>query len=72
MPAAKPLSKEMILAAMSKTKSNRACARYLNVSYHHYKKWAKQYKVKDGEEKTLFDKQLNPMGKGVYCVFLIC
>jgi|15BtaG_2_1085339.scaffolds.fasta_scaffold03429_9 hypothetical protein len=65
MPAAKPLSKEMILAAMAKTKSNRACARYLNVSYHHYKKWAKQYKVEDGKEETLFDKQLNPMGKGI-------
>ena len=43
MPKAKPLGKEMIVAAMNKTKSNRAAARYLNVSYQHYKKWAKQY-----------------------------
>ena len=41
MPKAKPLTKEMILAAMSQTKSNRAACRYLNVSYIHYKKWAK-------------------------------
>ena len=44
MPKAKPLTKEMILAAMSQTKSNRAACRYLNVSYIHYKKWAKLYK----------------------------
>ena len=38
MPKAKPLTKEMIMAAINKTKSNRAAARYLNVSYIHYKK----------------------------------
>jgi hypothetical protein len=42
MPKAKHLGKEMILAAMAKTKSNKASARYLNVSYIHYKKWAKK------------------------------
>jgi predicted transcriptional regulator len=31
MPKAKPLSQEMIVAAMNKTKSNKAAARYLNV-----------------------------------------
>ena len=38
MPKAKPLNKELIVAAMNKTKSNRAAARYLNCSYQHYKK----------------------------------
>ena len=33
MPKAKPLSKELIMAAVNKTKSNRAAARYLNVSF---------------------------------------
>ena len=43
MPLAKPLSKQMVLAAMDKTKSNRAAARYLSVSYVHYKRYAKMY-----------------------------
>ena len=34
--ARKPLTKDMILAAMAKTKSNRAASRFLNVSYIHY------------------------------------
>lgn len=38
MPKAKPLGKEQIIAAMSQTRSNMAAARYLNVSYVHYKK----------------------------------
>ena len=53
MPKAKPLSKEQIVAATNKTLSNRAAARYLNVSYQHFKKWAKLYKNDKGE--TLFD-----------------
>ena len=58
MPKAKPLSKEMIVAAMNKTKSNKAAARYLNVSYIHYKKWAKLYKD-EATGKTLFEVHLN-------------
>ena len=64
MPKAKPLSKQQIVAAMSRTKSNRAASRYLNVSYPHYKKWAKLYKD-EKSNKTLFDVHLNPMGKGI-------
>ena len=45
MPKARPLGKEMILAAMAKTKSNKAAARYLNCSYIHYKMWAKRYEA---------------------------
>lgn len=64
MPLPKPLSKGQILEAMDKTKSNRAAARYLGVSYIHYKKWAKQYK-NEGEDFSLFVKHLNPHGKGI-------
>jgi len=64
MPRSKPLTKEQILAAMGKTKSNRAAARYLNVSYIHYKGWAKLYHEKEGGV-SLFEKHKNPSGKGI-------
>ncbi len=63
MPKAKPLTKEHILAAMAKTKSNMAAARYLNCSYVHYKKWAKFYESET--HKNLFDQHLNQSGKGI-------
>jgi hypothetical protein len=64
MPKPKPLGKEQILAAMAKTKSNRAGARYLNVCYTHYKKWARFYKD-EITGKSLFDLHLNRQGKGI-------
>ena len=63
MPKAIHLSKEQILAAMDKTKSVRAAARYLNVSYQHLKKWMKVYK--DEDDKTLFEAHKNQSGKGI-------
>jgi len=57
MPKAKPLSKEQIVAAQAKTKSNMAAARYLHVSYQHYKRYAKLYKLFDGHK--------NQSGKGI-------
>ena len=63
MPKAKPLSKEQIIAAMSKTLSNRAAARYLNVSYIHYKKWAKLYESDTHD--NLFEQHKNQCGKGI-------
>jgi len=63
MPRAKPLTKEMILAAMSQTKSNRATCRYLNVSYIHYKKWAKLYESDTHD--NLFEQHKNQCGKGI-------
>ena len=63
MPKAKPLSKELIMAAVNKTKSNRAAARYLNVSYIHYKKWAKLYESKTHD--NLFEQHKNQCGKGI-------
>jgi hypothetical protein len=64
MPKAKPLSKEMVVAAMNKTKSNKAAARYLNVSYLHFKKWAKLYQDSETGQ-TLFEKHKNQCGKGI-------
>jgi len=64
MPKIKFLSKDMILSAMSRTKSNRAAARYLSVSFVHYKKYAKEYK----DEETglsLFEKHKNQSGTGI-------
>lgn len=64
MPKAKPLSKEQILAAQAKTKSNMAASRYLHVSYTHYKMWAKRFEdLETG--KSLFDKHKNQQGKGI-------
>lgn len=57
MPAPKPLSKEQILAAQAKTLSNMAAARYLHVSYQHYKKYAKLYKI--------FESHKNQSGVGI-------
>jgi hypothetical protein len=62
MAASKPLSKQDILRAMRVTKSNMAASRYLNVSYNHYRKYAKSYF--DGD-KTLFELHLNESGKGI-------
>ena len=63
MPKAKPLSHELIKAAMAKTKSNMAAARYLNCSYQHYKKWAKLYNSET--HNSLFDEHKNQLGKGI-------
>tara|TARA_B110000503_G_scaffold67970_1_gene106308 strand:- start:592 stop:1227 length:636 start_codon:yes stop_codon:yes gene_type:complete len=65
MPKAKPLGKEMLLAAMAKTKSNLAASRYLNVSYQHYKKWAKFYEATEDGFNSLFEQHLNQCGKGI-------
>ena len=65
MPKPKPLSKEQILAAMSQTLSNRAAARWLNVSYVHYKKWAKIYEATEEGYANLFEQHLNQAGKGI-------
>ena len=67
MPAPKPISKDMCLAAMNKTKSVRAAARYLNCSYHHLKRYMKLYKDEESG-KTLFEIHKNQSGK-VYLNF---
>ena len=63
MPKAKHLSKDQVVMAMNKTKSVRAAARYLNVSYIHMKKWMKFYKNEEGI--TLFEAHKNQSGKGI-------
>ena len=47
----------MIMAAQANTKSNMASARYLHVSYQHYKRYAKLY--------GLFESHKNQSGKGI-------
>tara|TARA_B100000963_G_scaffold312516_1_gene289965 strand:- start:922 stop:1569 length:648 start_codon:yes stop_codon:yes gene_type:complete len=64
MPAPKPISKDMCLTAMDKTKSVRAAARYLNCSYHHLKRYMKLY-IDEETGQTLFDKHKNQQGKGI-------
>lgn len=63
MPKPRPLTKEQILAAMAKTKSNMAAARYLHCSYVHYKKWAKIYESDTHE--NLFEQHKNQSGIGI-------
>ena len=65
MPSAKPLTKEQIIAAMSQTLSNKAAARYLHVSYVHYKKWAKTYDATEEGYENLFEQHKNQAGKGI-------
>jgi hypothetical protein len=65
MPQPKPLSKQQILAAMSQTKSNRAACRYLNVSYIHYKRYAKIYEATEEGYPNLFEQHKNQSGKGI-------
>lgn len=59
----KILTKEDILRAMKMTRSNLAAARYLHVSYNHYKKYAKMYKNDDGI--TLLEAHKNQSGTGI-------
>lgn len=59
----KILTKEDILRAQKMTRSNMAAARYLHVSYNHYKKYAKMYKNDEGQ--TLLEAHLNQEGKGI-------
>ena len=63
MPKARPLSKEDILYAMDATMSNRAAARYMHVSFNHFKKYASIYKNEDGV--TLWEANKNQSGRGI-------
>ena len=61
--ASKILTKEDILRAQTMTRSNMAAARYLHVSYNHYKKYAKMYKNDEGI--ALLEAHKNQEGKGI-------
>lgn len=60
----KDLTKEQILLAMKHTKSNKAAAKWLRVSYIHYKMWAKRYHEFEGG-RSLFEVHKNQAGKGI-------
>jgi len=51
------ITKRMIESAIANTKSNSAASRWIGVDYNTYKKYAKRY--------GLFEKNLNPAGKGI-------
>lgn len=57
------LTIQQIKEAMANTKSNKAAAAFLNVTYNTYKKYASKYTDETG--KTLFEKHLNPKGFGI-------
>ena len=59
----KIITKEDIIRAQKVTRSNMAAARYLHVSYNHYKKYAKMYKNDDGV--TLLEVHMNQSGEGI-------
>ena len=59
----KIITKEDIIRAQKVTRSNMAAARYLHVSYNHYKKYAKMYKDDDGV--TLLEAHMNQSGEGI-------
>jgi 5-methylcytosine-specific restriction endonuclease McrA len=56
-PSHKPILRSEIEEAQRHTKSNKAAARYLNVHYDIYKRYAKLY--------DLFDSHMNPAGVGI-------
>lgn len=57
------LLQSQIEQAMKVTRSNRAAAEYLRVSYGLYSKFAKMYKNEDGQ--TLFEAHYNKAGVGI-------
>lgn len=59
----KILTKEDILRAQKVTRSNMSAARYLSVSYLHYKKYAEMYKNDEGV--TLLEAHKNQSGGGI-------
>ena len=59
----KILTREDIERAIRMTKSNKAAARYLHVSFPHYKTYAKLFTNEDGV--ALYDTHLNQAGKGI-------
>lgn len=63
-PNSKPITKAMAVNAIAKTGSNHAAARYLNVSFNHWKKFAKLY-LDEESGLSLFEVHKNKQGKGI-------
>ena len=59
----KILTRGDVERAIAMTKSNKAAARYLHVSFPHYKQYALMYKNDEGV--TLYETHLNQSGKGI-------
>lgn len=58
------LSESEIRYAMANTQSAAAAARFLNVSYESFRKYAKKY-IDSSSGKSLFDLHKNPSGTGI-------
>ena len=58
------ISESEIRYAMANTKSAAAAARFLNVSYESFRKYARQY-IDSATGKSLFDLHKNASGKGI-------
>ena len=58
-----PLLEVDIRSAMANTNSNRAAAKYLNVGWKRYRRWAKSYTNSSGQ--TLYEEQKNRAGTGI-------
>lgn len=61
----KHLSKEMCVKAISVTSSAAAAARYLGVSYLHFKRWARTYDATEPGYENLLEQCKNQSGKGI-------
>ena len=61
-PNSKPITKAMAVNAIAKTGSNHAAARYLNVSFNHWKKFAKLY-IDEESGLSLFRSEERRVGK---------
>jgi len=61
---AKHLTEQQIRQAMKHTKSNRAAARYLNVSFPTYRLYARAYYDSE-KQQTLYETHCNKFGKGI-------
>ena len=59
----KGISLQKVIEACNNTKSNNAAARYLNISYNTWKKYASEYTQEDG--RTYFTAHLNEKGLGI-------
>lgn len=59
----RPLTKEEILEAQSKTKSAKQAARYLEVSFYFYRKYAKLHGIYEQHQNSLGGKGIEKTGK---------
>ena len=67
---AKIITKEQLLNAQKMTKSNMSAARFLGISYEHYKRYAKSY-IDEETGKTLFNYTLTQWVKVLENIWVV-